>query len=189
VGSTEVKCFELELNNQFTDQFSGGLSLSYNDAKFKEAFDPEQAAFNASPNRPVPGDLGSVAGKQTPNSPKNQATLYGRYEFDLGANVRSFIRADYSYTSKKYSQIFNLAHTGDQNLVNLKIGFDTDRWSFTVFGDNLTDDRTPSTVIRFVDFKNTLPIGTSNRTSSSVRAFQYPLADKRQFGVTASYKF
>jgi hypothetical protein len=58
-----------------------------------------------------------------------------------------------------------------------------------LFGNNLTDDRTPSTVIRFVDFKNTLPIGTSNRTSSSVRGFQYPLADKRRIGISASYNF
>jgi len=189
VGKTEVKGFELELNNQFTDQLSGGLGFSYNDAKFKEAFDPEQAAFNADPNRPIPGDMGSLAGKQTPNAPKTQASAYGRYEFPIGASVNGFVRADYSYVSKKYSQVFNLAHTGDQNLVNLKIGFETDKWNFTIFGDNLTDDRTPSTVIRFVDFKNVLPIGTSNRTSSFVRAFQYPLADKRQFGVTASYKF
>jgi outer membrane receptor protein involved in Fe transport len=189
VGKTEVKGFEIELNNQFTEAFSGGLAYSYNDAKFKEAFDPEQAAFNASPNRPVAGDLGSVAGKQTPNSPKSQATLYGRFDYDVTSDVRGWVRLDYAYTSKKYSQIFNLAHTGDQNLVNLKVGFETDKWTITLWGDNLTDDRTPSTVIRFVDFENALPIGTSNRTSSFVRAFQYPLADKRQFGLTASYKF
>ena len=86
-------------------------------------------------------------------------------------------------------RVFSLAHTGDQNLINLKVGFETDNWNVTIFGDNLPDDRTPSTVIRFVDFKNPLPIGTSQRASTSVRAFQYPLADKRQVGVTASYKF
>jgi hypothetical protein len=44
-------------------------------------------------------------------------------------------------------------------------------------------------VIRFVDFKNPLPIGTSGRTSAFVRGFQYPLADRRQFGITGSYSF
>lgn len=189
VGKTEVKGFEVELNNQFTEALSGGLSFSYNDAKFKQANDPEQAAFNADPNPPVPGDLGSVAGKQTPNSPKTQAAAYGRFDYDVTSNISGFVRLDYAYTAKKYSQIFNLAHTGDQNLVNLKVGFETDNWTITLWGDNLTDDRTPSTVIRFVDFENVLPVGTSNRTSAFVRAFQYPLADKRQFGITASYKF
>ncbi|MEZ5500056.1 MAG: TonB-dependent receptor [Steroidobacteraceae bacterium] len=187
IGKTEVKGFELELNNKFTDQFSGGLSFSYNDAEITEASDPEQLAFDLADG--LTGSTGSVAGNQTPNSPKTQASAYGKFEFPVNASVNGFLRLDYAYTSKKYSQIFNLAHTGDQNLLNLKLGFETDKWNITLWGDNLTDDRTPSTVIRFVDFKNVLPIGTSQRTSAFVRGFQYPLADKRQFGITASYKF
>ncbi|MEQ9446137.1 MAG: hypothetical protein RJS98_11265, partial [Rhodospirillaceae bacterium] len=74
-------------------------------------------------------------------------------------------------------------------LLNLKVGLDADNWQVTLFVDNVTDDLTPSTVIRFVDFKNFLPVGTSARTSGFVRAFQYPLADGRQFGLTASYSF
>ncbi|MBK6597871.1 MAG: TonB-dependent receptor [Proteobacteria bacterium] len=73
VGKTEVKGFELELNNQFTDQLTGGLGFSYNDAKFKQAFDPEQEAFNLSLTPPIDNG-GSLAGNQTPNAPKTQAS-------------------------------------------------------------------------------------------------------------------
>jgi iron complex outermembrane receptor protein len=212
IGETEVTGFELELSNQFTDRFTGGLGFSYNDAEITSAYDQEQCQFNtptsegpaigctvAPPTNLTFLNRGSLAGKQTPNSPKNQITAFGRYDFNVSDAVDGYFRVDYAYTSKKFSQVFNLAHTGEQQLVNMKLGFDTANWKFSVFVDNLFDDRTPSTVIRFVDFKNPLPVTTvvpttpadtrSTRTSASVRGFQYPLADKRQLGLTVAYKF
>lgn len=212
IGETEVTGFEFELSNQFTDSFTGGFGFSYNDAEITSAYDAEQCQFNtpASEGRAVgcttapPTNLtflnrGSLAGKQTPNSPKNQITAFGRYDFNVSDAVDGYFRVDYAYASKKFSQVFNLAHSGEQQLVNMKLGFDTANWKFSVFVDNLFDNRTPSTVIRFVDFKNPLPTTTvvpttpadtqSTRTSSSVRGFQYPLADKRQVGMTVAYKF
>lgn len=179
-GRTRVNGFELELTNAFTDNFTGGLGFSYDDAKFRELNDPEAAALFGDP---------SVRGNQTPNSPKTQGNLFGRYEFDLGAGLSAFVRADYSYTSRKYAQIFNLAHTGDRNLVNLRAGVQRDNWSVSAFVNNLTDDRTPPTVIRFLDFENPLPVGDSNRTSAFLRGFQVPKAPKRQVGITATYSF
>jgi iron complex outermembrane recepter protein len=179
-GRTRVNGFELELTNAFTDNFTGGLGFSVDDAKFKELNDVEAAALFGNP---------SVRGKQTPNSPKTQANAFGRYQFDLGAGLNAFVRADYSYTARKYAQVFNLAHTGDRNLVNLRAGVQRDNWSVSAYVNNLTDDRTPSTVIRFLDFENPLPIGTSNRTSAFVRGFQVPKAPKRQVGITATYSF
>ena len=165
----------------FSEQLSGGFGYALNDATFVE-FDEfrEQAVFTG-------GDP-SVAGNQTPNSSKHQANVFARYEWLLGANT-AYVRADYSYASRKYAQIFNHAHSGDQNLINLKLGLDVGQWELGLFVRNLTDDRTPTTVIRFVDFKNILPRGDSARTSGFVRAFQYPMADPRQIGATATYVF
>ena len=103
--------------------------------------------------------------------------------------MTGFVRADYAYSSKKYAQIFNYADSGEQNLINLRAGFSAGNWDMSIFVNNVTDDRTPSTVIRFVDFANFLPVGDSERTSPFVRAFQYPLADKRQVGMTATLSF
>ncbi|MCC5867819.1 MAG: TonB-dependent receptor [Gammaproteobacteria bacterium] len=179
-GRTRVSGFELEATNAFTDNFTAGLGFSYDDAKFRQLDDPEAEALFGDP---------SVRGKQTPNSPKTQANLFGRYEFDLGAGLNAFVRADYAYTSRKYAQIFNLAHTGDKNIINLRAGLQRDNWTVSAWVNNLTDDRTPSLVIRFLDFENPLPIGDSNRTSPFVRAFQVPKAAKRQFGLTFTYGF
>lgn len=179
-GETEAKGLEIEVAHIFTEQFTGGFGYALNDATFVEFNDSEQNLFTG-------GDP-SVAGNQTPNASKHQANVFARYEWPIGANT-AYVRADYSFASRKHAQIFNHSHSGDQNLVNLKLGLDVGQWELGLFVRNLTDDRTPSTVIRFVDFKNFLPRGTSARTSSFVRAFQYPLADPRQIGVTASYVF
>ncbi|MDE0128471.1 MAG: TonB-dependent receptor [Gammaproteobacteria bacterium] len=180
-GETEGKGLELEVAHVFNDQFTAGFGYALNDATFTE-FDEfsEQARFTG-------GDP-SVAGNQTPNASKHMANAFARYEWPVGANT-AYVRADYAYASRKYAQIFNHAHSGDQNLINLKLGLDVGQWQLGLFVRNLTDDRTPSTVIRFVDFKNILPRGDSARTSGFVRAFQYPLADPRQIGLTATYIF
>ena len=180
-GETEGKGLELEVAHIFNDQFTAGFGYALNDATFTE-FDEfsEQARFTG-------GDP-SVAGNQTPNASKHMANAFARYEWPVGANT-AYVRADYAYASRKYAQIFNHAHSGDQNLINLKLGLDVGQWQLGLFVRNLTDDRTPSTVIRFVDFKNILPRGDSARTSGFVRAFQYPLADPRQIGATATYIF
>lgn len=179
-GETKVEGFEIELTNAFTDNFTGGFGYGLNDATFVVNNDGEQAAFFGDP---------SLKGNQTPNNSKHQFNIFGRYDYAISDEINAFFRADFSYAERKYAQVFNLAHTGDQKLLNVKIGFESDNWQFTLFADNITNDLTPSTVIRFVDFENFLPVGNSARTSGFVRAFQYPLADGRQFGVTASYTF
>ncbi|MYH33559.1 MAG: TonB-dependent receptor [Gammaproteobacteria bacterium] len=180
-GETEAKGLELEVAHIFNDQFTAGLGYALNDATFVE-FDEfrEQAVFTG-------GDP-SVAGNQTPNASKHMANVFARYEWPVGANT-AYVRMDYAFASRKYAQIFNHAHSGDQNLVNIKLGLDVEQWELGLFVRNLTDDRTPTTVIRFVDFKNILPRGDSARTSVFVPAFQYPMADPRQIGLTATYVF
>jgi iron complex outermembrane receptor protein len=179
-GETEVMGVEAEFTAAVTDRLTLSLNMSVNDSEFIELNDPEYELFT--------GDA-SVAGNQTPNSARTQANASARYEFPMGNTMTGFVRGDYAYSSKKYAQIFNFADTGEQNLLNLRAGIESEKWTLAVFVNNVTDDRTPSTVIRFVDFENFLFPGGSERTSGFVRAFQYPLADKRQFGMSATYSF
>jgi len=179
-GKTEVNGVEVDFTAAVTDQLTVGIGASVNDAEFIEFDDAEQELFTGDP---------SVAGNQTPNSARVQGNAYARYEFPFGSDKMGFVRADYAYSSKKYAQIFNYADSGDQNLINLHAGLSAGNWDIALFVNNVTDDRTPSTVIRFVDFANFLPVGDSERTSGFVRAFQYPLADKRQVGMTATLSF
>ncbi|MDX2143780.1 MAG: TonB-dependent receptor [Rhodospirillaceae bacterium] len=186
-GKTRVKGFEATLTAALTETLTAGVSYALNDAKFRVLNDPEATELFGNP---------SLRGKRTPNSPKTQATAFGRVTFPATDDISGFLRGDFAYTGRKFDQVFNLAHTGEQYLLNLKAGLETEAWTFTVFVDNLTDDRSTSTVIRYVDQMNLNVAPNANPalnnvpgTTTQERAFQYPLADKRRFGVTASYKF
>ena len=188
-GKSEVKGAELEIEAALTDNFTGGFSYSYVNAQFVELNDPEalQLFGNA-----------SVKGKHPAGVPTTQAGLYGRYGFDVGAQTKGFVRADASYTSRKYAQVFNLASTGDRTVVNLSAGLERDRWTASVFVDNLTDDRAPSSVVRYVDQLNlNVPqvvgqdpaLNNVPGTTTTERAFYYALPAKRQVGVRFSMRF
>ena len=180
-GKTRVYGLEYEMNAVVSEYVEGGFNYSLNDAKFTDFIDVEHGQLFGNPQ---------AAGKSTPNSSKHQFAIFGRFNVPMG-ETRAYVRGDFSYKERKYDQIFNLAHTGDQKLMNLKFGLEsTDSgWNVVFFVDNVFDDRTPSTVVRFVDFANLLPIGTSQRISTQVRGFQVPLARKRQIGFTGSYSF
>jgi len=186
-GKTRVKGLELNLNAAFTENITGGASYALNDAKFRVLNDPEANELFGNP---------SLKGKRTPNAPKHQATVFGKVSYPLSDEVTSFLRGDFAYTSRKFDQVFNLAHTGEQYLLNMKLGVESAAWTFTIFADNVFDDRSPSTVVRYVDQMNLNVAPNTNPalnnvpgTTTQERAFQYPLADKRRFGITASYTF
>lgn len=188
-GTTEVRGLELELQAQLTDALTAGFTYAYTDAEFVELVDTEAGQLF--------GDT-SLKGKSPAGVPETQASIFGRLGFDVGSNLKGYVRADASYTSKKYDQVFNLAHTGSQTLVNLTLGIDGERWSGSLWVKNLTDDRTPSSVTRYVDQMNlNVPQYTNSNpaqnnvpgTTTLERAFFLPLARKRQIGMNMSYSF
>jgi hypothetical protein len=80
----------------------------------------------------------------------------------------------------------------------MTFGFDGEHWSGALWVKNLTDDRTPSSVTRYVDqmnlnvpqYTNANPAQNNVPGSTTLeRAFFYPLARKRQIGMNLSYKF
>lgn len=172
-----------------SDSLTVGLTYAHTDAEFVELNDSEALQLFGDP---------SLKGKSPPGVPKDQGSIFGRVGFNVGSNLKGYVRADASYTSKKYDQVFNLAHTGTQELVNLTIGVDGERWSGSLWVKNLTDDRTPSSVTRYVDQMNlnvpefTNPNPAQNNvpgTTTLERAFFLPLPRKRQVGMNFSYRF
>lgn len=188
-GETEIKGVELELEAALTDSLTAGFTYSYTDAKFVRLVDAEAQQLFGNP---------SLAGKQLPGVPQQQASIYGKYSFPIGETYKGFVRADTSYTDRKYDQIYQLAHTGEQILTNVSFGFEADRWSASLFINNVTDDRTPSMVTRYLDqlnlnvpqYSNANPAQNNVAGSTATeRGFYFPLASKRQIGLTASYRF
>lgn len=198
-GKSEVKGVELELQMQVNEYLSGAFTYSYTDATFVELTDVEAGQ--------LVGDT-SVEGNKLPNVPEQQVGAWGRIDFPLSERVDTFMRADASWVDRKYDQIYNLAHTGEQFLINAAFGFETEHWTASVFVDNLTNDLTPSTVVRYVDQMNLNVAAASNpnpaqancappsppsacpvASTTTERAFFFPLAAGRQFGMNLSYRF
>lgn len=189
-GQSRVQGLEVELSAALSDNVTAGLNYAYTDAEFVELFDNEARELFGDPD---------LSGYSLPGVPEQQANLYARYSFRPADGYEGFVRADVSYTSKKYDQVFNLAHTGDATVVNLSAGVSTDNWDISVFVRNLTDDRTPSSVTRYVDQLNlNVPQIVGNQppelnnvpgTTTLERAFFYPLPAKRQIGLNLAYRF
>ena len=180
-GRTHIKGFESELTLVVNDHLSVGATYTLTDAKF--------VAFNDAEALQLFGNA-SVAGKQLPNQPKTQATAFAKVTTALSGDLNGFARLDAAYNARKYDQIYNLAYTGDQYLLNLRLGIETDKWNLTAFVDNLLDDRTTSYIVRYVDQLNIpAPATGTVASTTTLRGFQHPLADKRRFGVTGKYKF
>ncbi|HSD74850.1 MAG TPA: TonB-dependent receptor [Steroidobacteraceae bacterium] len=188
-GKSEVKGFEFEMQWRVTEHFSAGLNYAYTDAEFVELLDTEAQQLFGDP---------SLEGYQLPGVPKNEAGIFGKLSFNVADLGLGYVRVDADYSDEKFDQVFNLASTGTQELVNLTLGLDSEHWSMQLFVKNLTDDRTPSSVTRYVDQLNlNVPQFTNSNpdqnnvpgTTTLERAFFYPLPPKRQYGATISYRF
>ncbi|MCL4791097.1 MAG: hypothetical protein KJ040_03500, partial [Gammaproteobacteria bacterium] len=71
---------------------------------------------------------------------------------DRGASW--FLRGDYVYNSKTWMEADNVVYVGALNLVNTRIGIESDRWTAIFYIDNLTDDDTPALATQFPNFNN-----------------------------------
>ena len=199
-GTTEVTGLEFEGQWQITDAFDVSIGYAYTDAEIQNFCDPIQGSeltgFDCVNDDGIQG--GQTAGNILPNSPKHHLVLSSEYTKPVpDTNYDWFVRGDFSHTSRKYAQVHNLAYVGDRDLLTFKAGLrEAEGWSFTLFVDNVLDDRTPSTVIRFADLTsyNVTPnenpaLDNVPGTTSIERAFLYPLAQSRQYGITISYDF
>lgn len=166
-GDAEIKGIEVEL---IARPRNTGLMLSvsyaYTDGKFNKGVDENQGVLddvaddglvNCSTGDQFPSDttcqslFGSIVGKRIPRSAEHQlyADLGYRHELDSGWTLSA--GADISYTSTRFSQVHNLAETGDATLVGVRIGAENDRFRLTAFGQNIFDEDSTPFILRYAD--------------------------------------
>ena len=100
--------------------------------------------------------------------------------------LRWSARADFVRLSKQYEGFFNLNYVGPRENLGLRFALSGVNWDVTLWGRNVTDDDTPTTILRSIAFKD--DDGTGPRTANS-RAFVGFLPESRNYGITASYRF
>lgn len=127
------KGLECELTYRFNRNWEFFLSAGYNDTTFDHYVD----------------DTGDYSGNTNPYAPN--------YNYNLGAQYRTqsgyYARIDLNGYSKMFLDKENVNKRDAYNLVNLKIGFETERYDIYLYGKNILDE-----VYDSVGYSNTYTI-------------------------------
>jgi iron complex outermembrane recepter protein len=208
-GQSEIKGLEIEISGPVTTWLDLRLGYSLNDAKFKDFYDVNQEELLDTDGQPsylslaertinprdVDGPNGQVSGNRLPQTPQHQAIFTADVHFPALTNAMWFLRSDLAYDSKRYVQTHNLAHTGSSINLNLRTGLEWQDVTFTLYVNNATDDDTPLVGTRLFDFNRFLsqpdpnPANANARRTTFYRDFLVASPRKREFGMTATWKF
>ena len=169
IGRTDLKGIELEGNLQATGNLLLAGTFNVADSKFK--------IFNCNFCARVTGTE-DVRGNQSPRIPKYSATASATWSDELAGDWGWYTRADYIFTSKTYTEAFNLANTGAFHRVNLRLGVEKDNLRVEGYVRNLFDERRITAAARTTDLFD---------FSKFMLAITLP--EKRTFGIKASYNF
>jgi len=196
-GDAELKGVELELF--FRPRALEGLTLianyAYVDPEFVRGSDAnlgllldiaDDGLNNCSTGRqiasapcgPENATFGSIKGNQVPRTSKNTFFLDAEYRQPMGNGWEWFIGANYSYEESRFSQVLNLAETGDIQVINARLGFTNDKYSINIWGRNLTGEDATPFLLRYADGEDSLKrnfVGTARRDT--------------HFGITATARF
>lgn len=176
VNGTDIKAYgiETDLAWYLTDQFNVGASFAWNHSGLTDKRSNATIArflLDTTPN-----------GERLALSPETSGTFYAQYRNKIGSGGMSwFGRAEGVYVGSRYASVLNLAETGASFDLNLRLGIENDRFSLTVFVDNLLQDKTFESLRLNSDCATT--------AACSTQAYEAVLPHRRQFGVTARAKF
>ena len=172
-GSTDIWGFELAGGWAFNENWLGSFSYNYNSSEIQ--------VYQDAVNRRVYGS-GDASGLEVARSPDHAAAF--ALDFNTPAeNIWQgdgewFARWDAWYQSSTWTWVVNLAKTQAAVLHNLRGGWRNDRYSVTLWVENLTDDDS---------------VLSSQRTTGSfltrTLGYQLTLPEPRTYGLTFAASF
>jgi len=128
-GKATVEGIEAEIAFRVTDRFDINGTLALMDAKYDVFFEQGE----------------DFAGNRLANAPDLTYTLGAQYTYDLNSGAILIFRGDYAYRDDVDFKRNNLPQfrSDSYSLLNARASFITanNRWEFSVYGRNLTDDR------------------------------------------------
>ena len=132
------------------------------------------------------GPVGNARGKTLPNAPHFMGSLQADLTVPTPVGVSIFLRPAYSYKSSSFDESEDLAGTGSQGILDVRLGVQGEHWSIAAWGTNLTDNRNVNYILRYIDFS---PAGFNLTYLGPERSFAYALPDRRMFGVEGRWDF
>lgn len=149
VGQAQVWGLELDGGVRLTDWFSITGNYAWTDATYEKFVDDSLAATLAILGQ-QPLDFN---GKKLPYVPEHKFAVSPRLSWTVG-DLDFEARADVAYQSKTYLRADNLQFFGDKTTVDLRASVSSGPWRVQAFVDNVFDDDTPTSGVRFFDSVN-----------------------------------
>jgi outer membrane receptor protein involved in Fe transport len=127
-GKARSRGLEIEINGRASDHVRFGGQVTHTDAELT-SINPGLEDF-------------ATTGTQLPQVPRWAAAANVEWAAAIGAGGRLYARGDVQYQGARTNILgAGSARLDDYAVLNLRIGFDRDRWSSAVFLNNLTDER------------------------------------------------
>lgn len=185
VGETSIEGFELEVTAAvIPNMFDLRFSAAYNNATI-ESFDVVGSATVEAEARgfgfPDSADGVLVSGTPAPASPDWTFGITGTFNYPVNDEWEAFARADYVWIDEQFASIFGQASSGSRQNLDLRAGLEKDIFRFELFASNVTQDRSPTAVLRTIRF--------DGGRSGTQRAFSGVLQTPRQFGIRGTFRF
>lgn len=124
-------------------------------------------------------------GTQLPFYPKYSASAAATYQRHAFSDFDGFTRVDVTYRSRVYESEADLASTRPAALVNLRLGVQNGKYRFELFGTNIFNNRTPTSLARTTE---TL-YSAAGANTGTANGLTVSLADRATYGFRAGIKF
>ena len=163
-GNTDIQGLELSAAYALNENWRVDLAYNYNETDIKKYLD--------APFSQVFGYYDAADGELARN-PNNSVALALSFNMPAGRGGEWFARLDSFYQDATFAWVHNLAQTESGTISNLRGGWRNERYTVTVWIENVTDTDAVLAARRFTSSFATGAIG-----------FTLTLPDPRQVGVT-----
>lgn len=163
-GNTDIRGVELSAGYALSENWSANFAYNYNRTKIKKYLD---ASFSQ-----VFGYYDAADGELA-RSPNNSAAFSLAFNMPAAWGGEWFARLDSFYQDGTFAWVHNLAGTETEVISNMRGGWRNERYTVTVWVENVTDSDAVLAARRFTSSFATGAIG-----------FTLTLPDPRQVGVT-----
>jgi iron complex outermembrane receptor protein len=141
-GDADINGLELEFGGQLNDYISLDAAVAYVDTEYTRYifnFVQRIAGFS------------DMRGNSTPRTPEWSGNLSSTFRMPTAEGREVFVRADLNYMGEVFTDETNLAYLEDYWIVNLRGGFDTERYRVEGYIKNLFNEEKWTTGARFSD--------------------------------------
>ena len=98
----------------------------------------------------------NLSGHRAPNAPNVTYNFSAQYVFNLKGDGTLTTRANYSHIGSQWATVFENAQLGDflaaRDMLSAQLAWGIDKWTFTAYGTNLTNDHYVSAMISQLRF-------------------------------------